>query len=317
MKLQTNIPFSPEEDQIDYASKVVLIGSCFTGNVGGKLDYFKFQNVQNPFGILFHPNAIETLVHRAVHKKKFTEADVFERDGQWFCFEAHSSLTAASKETLVELLNEQLVGFSKYVQEATHFVFTYGTAWVYRHIASEKRVANCHKLPQHNFKKEMLSVEEITASIENTASLLQRSNSNASLILTVSPVRHIKDGFIENSRSKAHLLAGIHHTVETVQAAHYFPSYELMMDELRDYRFYGDDMIHPSSTAIEYIWEKFQKVWISEETKSLQKEIATIQSGLEHRPFNHESETFLKFQKNLKEKIEMVKKKIPFVEFNL
>ena len=258
MKLQTNIPLSPEKNQIDYTSKVLLLGSCFTENIGGTLDYFKFQNLQNPFGIVFHPLAIEDLVKRAVTTKKFVETDVFERDGQWFSFEAHSSVTATSKEGLVVLLNAKLEEFSAYLSAASHIVFTFGTAWVYRHVASNKVVANCHKVPQQEFSKELLSVEEISASMERTVSLISEINPLATIITTVSPVRHIKDGFIENTQSKAHLIAGIHQfnnqksTVSNQQST-YFPSYELMMDELRDYRFYGEDMLHPNTTAVAYI----------------------------------------------------------------
>ena len=315
MKLQTNISLTPQENQIDYTSEVILVGSCFTENIGGKLDYFKFQNVQNPFGIIFHPLEIEKLVHRAVTNNLFTGNDVFERDGQWYCFEAHSSITATSKDKLLVLLNQQLQEFSRQIKQATHFVFTFGTAWVYRYLASDLRVANCHKLPQKNFKKEILSVEEISESINNTTALLYELNPKAIIILTVSPVRHLKDGFVENSRSKAHLLAGIHHSIPTLKAAQYFPSYEIMMDELRDYRFYADDMIHPNNTAIEYIWEKFQLVWISNSTTSLQKQVDDIQKGLQHRPFNSTGKAYQEFKENLDAKIRRLKEKLPNIAF--
>jgi len=308
MKLQTIIPLHREENQIDYTSKVLLLGSCFTENIGGKLDYFKFQNLQNPFGIVFHPVAIENLVNRAVNSRKFTETDVFERDKQWFSFEAHSSVVAATKEELIVLLNATLKEFATYLSEASHIIFTFGTAWVYRHLASTTVVANCHKVPQKNFSKELLSVEEVSASIERTNLLISEINPSVTIITTVSPVRHLKDGFIENMRSKAHLLSGIHFNH---RQSHYFPSYELMMDELRDYRFYGEDMLHPNAIAVQYIWEKFKLVWIAEETETLQKEIDTIQRGLQHRPFNAESDTHLKFQQSLRQKISILQTKLP------
>lgn len=320
MKLQTNIPFSPEKNQIDYTAKVVLLGSCFTENIGDKLGYFKFQNLQNPFGIVFHPLALENLVKRAVKNINFNEADVFERDGQWFSFEAHSSVTEASEEALIVVLNDKLKEFSAYLLGASHYIFTFGTAWVYRHVASGVVVANCHKVPQKEFSKELLSVQEISASLERMCVLISEVTLSAQIILTVSPVRHTKDGFVENTRSKAHLIAGIHQlnnqksSSVTLQSS-YFPSYELMMDELRDYRFYGEDMLHPNATATRYIWEKFKLVWIAEGTAQLQKEIDTIQRGLQHRALNPNSDGHLKFQQNLQEKIKNVKKELPFVEF--
>tara|TARA_R100000935_G_scaffold58911_1_gene99572 strand:+ start:2830 stop:3792 length:963 start_codon:yes stop_codon:yes gene_type:complete len=320
MKLQTTIPLTPEKNQIDYTSKVLLLGSCFTENIGGKLDYFKFQNLQNPFGIVFHPLALQNLVKRAVTKLQFTDADVFERDGQWFSFEAHSSITAATKSDMVMLLNELLEQFSSYLTKASHIIFTYGTAWVYRYIASDTVVANCHKIPQKEFKKELLSTEEVSASFKKTVSMISEINPLAVIITTISPVRHSKDGFIENTRSKAHLISGIHHfhnqksTIKNLQSC-YFPSYELMMDELRDYRFYGKDMLHPNTTAVHYIWEKFKLVWIANKTEQLQREIDSIQRGLLHRAFNPESDAHLKFQQNLQQKIEKVKKELPFVNF--
>lgn len=327
MKLQTELPLKPENEQIDYTSKVLLLGSCFTENIGGKLDYFKFQNLQNPFGIVFHPLAIEKLVQRAVNQIKFTETDVFERDGQWFSFEAHSSVTSSTKEGLVVLLNHRLEEFSDCLSEASHLIFTYGTAWVYRHVSKDTVVANCHKIPQKEFAKELLSVSEISASLERTTSLIYGINNVASIITTVSPVRHLKDGFVENTLSKSHLIAGIHEfqnkqppTLNSPAGqldlpSYYFPSYELMMDELREYRFYAEDMLHPNAIAVEYIWEKFRLVWIAAETEPLQKEIDTIQRGLQHRAFNAGSDAHLKFQKNLQEKIERIQQQLPFVKF--
>lgn len=320
MKLQTNIPLSPETNQIDYTSKVLLLGSCFTEHIGRKLDYFKFQNLQNTFGIVFHPLAIENLVKRAVNNEMFTETDVFEREGQWFSFEAHSSVTATSSEQLVVLLNSKLEEFLSYLSEASHIIFTFGTAWVYRHLTSDKIVANCHKIPQKNFAKELLSVQDISASLERIDSFISEINPSAKIITTVSPVRHIKDGFVENTQSKAHLIAGIYEfnqqpATNNHQPLYYFPSYELMMDELRDYRFYAEDLLHPNATAVHYIWEKFKLVWIASETEQLQKEIDTIQKGLQHRAFNPQSDGHLKFQLDLQQRIEKVKKQLPFLNF--
>ena len=320
MKLQTHIPFSQEKQVINYNSKVLLLGSCFSENIGNKLDYFKFQHLQNPFGIVFHPLAIENLLTRAINQTTFTAADVFERDGSWYCFETHSSFTAPTATALVTLLNVQLKEFSAYLLEATHLIMTLGTAWVYRYIASDTIVANCHKVPQKAFLKELLSVAAISASIERSVVLLKEVNPTIQVISTVSPVRHLKDGFIENSRSKSHLITGVHESFTALPRSYakemyYFPSYEIMLDELRDYRFYAADMLHPNTTAINYIWEKFKEVWIAAETEVLQKQIDTIQKGLQHKPFNLASESHLKFKENLQQQIENVQHQLPFVVF--
>ena len=295
------------------------MGSCFTESIGEKLDYYKFQNTKNPFGIIFHPVAIEKLVTRAINEIYFTEDDVFFYNEQWHCFEAHSLLSNSDKESFLKILNEKLQLLNKSIKSATHIIFTYGTSWVYRHIETDTHVANCHKFPQKKFLKELLSVEEVSASIENTTILIKAINSEVSIINTVSPVRHLKDGFVENTRSKAHLISGIHHYLETQNSKNYaegyFPSYEIMMDELRDYRFYKEDMIHPNRTSISIIWNAFNTVWINSETKGIQKEIAAIQKGLSHKPFNPSSVSNKQFLKLLYDKIEKVKTLFPKMQF--
>lgn len=316
MKLQTTIPLEKQQHNlIDYNSKIVLLGSCFSENIGNTLSYFKFKTSQNPFGILFHPLAIEKLITNAINEKKYSEKDIFNHNEIWHSFEAHSSLSAIQKETLLNRLNLQALELSKNLKQASHIVITLGTAWVYRHIESDEVVANCHKVPQKKFLKELLTVDEIYTSLQASIELIKSINKKATIILTVSPVRHLKDGFIENSRSKSHLISGIHKLVDKRKNIHYFPSYELMMDELRDYRFYEDDMIHPNTTAIKYIWEKFTKSWFTEHCFNTMKKVDAIQKGLAHKPFNEESEAHQQFKNELNLKIELLKNTYPFMEF--
>ncbi len=322
MKLQTEIPLNQEENPIDYASKILLLGSCFSENIGAKFNFFKFQNLQNPFGVIFNPVSIEKLVIRAIENKSFSAEDIFKHNEIWKCFEAHSELSSLNKDEFLENLNSALQNLRKALFTSTHIVFTFGTAWVYRNLESNEIVANCHKIPQKNFKKELISVEEIAKSIQNLFEKISEINPKASVITTVSPVRHIKDGFVENSLSKAHLISAIHQflslralPIVIGTRSFYFPSYEIMMDELRDYRFYTEDMLHPNKTAIKIIWQKFSKVWLSSETEPLQKEIASIQNGLLHRPFNPQSEEHLKFSEKLKKKIAAVEQQFPYILF--
>lgn len=316
MNLQTKIPLSKQtHGLINYESKMLLLGSCFSENIGNKLAYYKFKSTLNPFGILFHPLAIENLIARAINKDYYSDDEVFEHNEQWHCYDAHSYLSASSKEELLQSLNNAIDAANKQIHESTHIIITLGTAWVYRHVETDSIVANCHKVPQKKFSKELLSVDEIQTSIEAIVSLVQSVNRDAKIIFTVSPIRHIKDGFVENQRSKSHLIAAIHQVVEPRKQRFYFPSYEIVMDELRDYRFYTEDMIHPSSLAIDYIWERFKQVWIDDSIMSIMDDVEVVQKGLAHRPFNPNSEAHQKFLQNLELKKTKLQERYPFMSF--
>ena len=309
MNFRTNIQLQKEENQIDYASKLLLIGSCFSENISKKLAYYKFDVASNPFGILFNPKAIETLILNSLNEKIYTEKDVFLLNERWHCFDAHSDLSASDKNELIHNLNLAIKSTNKRLKEATHIIITLGTSWTYRFIETNAIVGNCHKVPQKKFAKELLSVDEISASLKNICHQISAVNPKATVIFTVSPVRHIKDGFVENSLSKAHLISAIHKTLGEVDGK-YFPSYEILMDDLRDYRFYNSDMIHPNETAIDYIWEHFKHVWIQENTFSIMKEVGNIQKGLAHKPFNPGSEQHMAFMEDLQQKILVLEKKL-------
>ncbi len=321
MKLYSKIPlFSNSNNLIDYNSKTLLIGSCFSENIGSKLDYFKFQNVQNPFGILFHPKAIEALICNAIEGKRYTENDIFKHNEQWHCFNAHSKLSDTSKRDLLEVLNAQVEVTQKQIQESSHIIITLGTSWVYRFLESNQIVANCHKVPQKQFKKELLTIEEIYQSLDKIVSLIASVNKAVVVIFTVSPVRHLKDGFVENTQSKSHLISAIHQFLHQKSSitnlnSFYFPSYEIMMDELRDYRFYAEDMIHPNQTAINYIWEKFLEVWVHNDAKKVMSEVDHIQKAMGHKPFNPNSEAHKKFLQNLEQKKNNLSKWLPNISF--
>jgi hypothetical protein len=318
MKLQTQVPLQKTNNPIDYSSKLVLLGSCFSENIGAKFDYFKFRTTQNPFGILFHPLAIEKLITRAVEKEYYGEEELFFLNDRWHCFDAHSSLSDVSKEKLLENLNDQLVKTEKQLRQATHIIITLGTAWTYQKKECGVSVANCHKVPQKKFDKRLLTVDEITMSFQRIVHQIETVNEKSQIVFTVSPVRHLKDGFIENQRSKSHMITAIHiFMADSSLGARgmYFPSYEIMMDELRDYRFYGNDMVHPNELAINYIWERFQQVWISETAHITMKMVDEIQKGLRHKPYVVASEQHQKFLKVVKKKVETLQSDFPFISF--
>ncbi|MBF2708146.1 GSCFA domain-containing protein [Flavobacterium soyangense] len=318
MQFRTQIPISKSQNSIDYNSKIVSFGSCFAENIAEKLDYFKFQNTCNPFGIIFNPVSIEKIIRKAVNQELFTEKDIFFHNECWYCFNVHSDLSNTNKDDFLNNLNQLLQSTKQQLQEASYIIITYGTSWVYRNLESNSIVANCHKVPQREFKKEILSVEIIENSIKSTISLIQKVNPKVNIIFTVSPVRHLKDGFVENQVSKANLITAIYKQLQTDHCklnTEYFPSYEIMMDELRDYRFYADDMLHPSKVAVNYIWERFSETTISEECHSIMNEVETIQKRLAHRPFNPNSESHKKFLDNLSQKINALAIKFSHIEF--
>jgi len=317
LNLQTHIPFSKETNNlIDYNSKIILLGSCFSENIGKKFRYLKFQSVQNPFGVLFHPKAIETIIKNAINKKKYTEKDVFFLNERWQSFEAHSQLSYSSKEEIIQQLNKASILTNKSLKSSTHIIITLGTSWVYRLKESGLAVANCHKVLQGKFQKELLSIAEIIESIGVMISLIKEINPTTNFIFTVSPVRHIKDGFIENQQSKSHLITALHQVIKSHESSFYFPSYEIMMDELRDYRFYKEDMIHPNNIAVNYIWEKLSEKWFSNEALQIIEQIKKIQRNLEHKPFNSESLSYGEFIKSTEQKIKQLQEKLPHIFFN-
>ena len=320
MQFTTKIPIQKSSFPIDYDSKILLLGSCFAENMGEKFDYFKFQTTINPFGIIFNSVSIEKLIRRSIEKRKFTENDIFFHNDLWHCFEVHSELSNSDKDAFLESLNDLISSTNKHLSDSTHIIITLGTSWVYRHRQAQSDsdgvVANCHKVPQKEFTKELLSIQQIEESIESIISLVHSVNPNCKFIFTVSPVRHIKDGFIENTLSKAHLISAIHKIINHHPLPNtYFPAYEIMMDELRDYRFYGEDMLHPNQTAIDYIWIQFFQNYISESEFGLMNDICSIQKGLKHRPFNPNTESHQKFLHQLELKIKTIQNQHPFIKF--
>ena len=314
MKLQTKIKIEPSKNQFGYEDKIALLGSCFAESIGSKLSYYKFQVTTNPFGIVFNPIALEQLVEDAILDKTYTEEDVFELNGIWKSFLAHSNLNALTRLKAVIGLQESQQQLRSLLQSSTQLFITLGTAWVYRHLGTNIVVANCHKVPQKEFVKELLSVDVITESLSKMRDLVKDFNPTINITFTVSPVRHIRDGIVENTRSKAHLIAAVHNIIDSNQV-HYFPAYELMMDELRDYRFYASDMLHPSEQAIEYIWKQFVEVHAFAKAKETLKKVASIQKRLAHKSFNPNSEAHQIFLNNLKIDIFTVQNRFPFINF--
>lgn len=303
---RTQYKTKPEKNQIDYSSEVLLFGSCFSENIGKKFDYYKFNSTTNPYGILFHPVAIEKAILECLENKIYNEEDLVYHNELWHSFNHHSDFSGLEKQEVLDKINSSIQKGHEQLKSASHIIITLGTAWIYEIIETGVSVANCHKIPQKKFHKKILSVEEITKALENIKNQIKKINPEAVFIFTVSPVRHLKDGMIENTQSKSHLLTAVHKVIDI--QSFYFPSYEIMLDDLREYRFYKEDMVHPNKTAIDYIWDVFKATWISDKADVTLEEIEIIQKGLAHKPFNPDSKQHRKFLINLTNKIIKLKK---------
>jgi len=295
LKLRTEIKLrTQQQNQIDYTSKILLLGSCFSENIGSKLTYYKFDTLINPFGVLFTPTAIEKVIQDAISQKKYDVKDLVLQNGLYHSLHHHSDISDINAEQVLNNIDQAQKSCLEQLKTATHIILTLGTSWIYQYCKTEELVANCHKIPQAEFTKKLLSISEIENSLQEIIKKIRKVNLNAQIIFTLSPVRHTKDGVVENSLSKAQLLSAVHKIRENHHVT-YFGSYEIMMDDLRDYRFYESDLIHPNTTAINYIWEQFSNVWIIEKAKSYFKRIASVQQSKLHKPFHQNSEAHQQF----------------------
>lgn len=317
MKFSTVVPIKKAVNPITYDDKIVSIGSCFAVNIGDKFKEYQFQSIVNPLGILFHPKAIERILDYIVQDYIFTNEDVFCLNEVWSCFDVHSDLNELEQEDIVTKLNVKLFDLKEAIKASSVLILTFGTAWVYEHSETKEVVANCHKVPQSNFNKRILSYAEVVDSYSKIIKLVKTINTSIQFIFTISPVRHFKDGVVENQRSKSILFSALHEVLSTMQneGVSYFPSYEIIMDELRDYRFYKSDMLHPNELAIEYVWERFVTAWIDPDMYPTMQKVLDVQRGLNHRPFNPTAEQHLAFLDTLIEKIDCLLERYPFMNF--
>lgn len=301
---------------IDYDSSIFSIGSCFAENIGNLLNQNKFNCLVNPFGILFHPLAIERNLIQIINQIKLSENEIIYFNEQFLSLNCHSSLNKNSREEFLENYNHKILESHLFLKNASHVMITYGTSWVYEYLKTNEIIANCQKIPATEFKKKILEIEDVKKSIHNTTQILKEFNPNISIIFTISPVRHLKDGFMENTQSKAHLAAALYDVVNSnFKNCEVFPAYEIMLDELRDYRFYKNDYLHPNELAIEYIWEKFSSLYFSEKTKNTLNKVQQIYKDLNHKPFDDKSESHQKFLDQLQKKISNLAVENPNIKF--
>ncbi|MFV0192423.1 GSCFA domain-containing protein [Empedobacter falsenii] len=295
MQFRTTFQIQPSDFKLHHQHQILTIGSCFSDKIGKYLVDLKFNACVNPFGVIFNTISIQKLIERSIHKKYFTTADVHQNGEEFFCFDVHSSFNALTKVEVLERLNSTLEQVYQFIYSCDVVMITLGTSWIYEWKNTNQIVANCHKVEAKQFEKKLLTTEENLKSLELIVSDLKKINPNIRLITTVSPVRHTKDGIIENNVSKARLIDALYQLNLQYNQVDYFPSYELVLDDLRDYRFFKEDLIHPSKQAVDYIWEKFSVTYLEQSTHTINQKINKVISAMNHRPFNEESENHQKF----------------------
>jgi hypothetical protein len=283
--------------KIDHQSKLMLVGSCFAENIGYRMQRFKFQVDLNPFGILYNPQSIAKSLRLLVDGKAYTQADLFEHDGVWHSFDHHSRFSSANQQQTLDGINEQLIRSAKHLKESDFLILSLGTAWIFELKKTGQIVSNCHKLPAADFKRLRLTPGEIVEEYRELILALWKFNPKLKILFTVSPIRHWKDGAVENQLSKATLLLAVDRLITGFgeEQCAYFPSYEIVMDELRDYRFYAPDMLHISEQAVDHIWQKFRSKLITGESRILIDQVLKIVRAMEHRPLRKDSEMYEKF----------------------
>jgi hypothetical protein len=314
MEFRRAFQIPPLKQQLNIRHGVMLVGSCFTDHLGNKLQQHRFSTLQNPNGILFNPVSLAKSVTSYIEKKHYNRNDLFFQQEWWTSWDHHSQFSHASPEMLLEMINRSQDEAHLFLQKAKWIVLTVGSAWVYQ-LAEGTVVANCHKVPTDKFQKRLLPVEEVLAVLDNMIHRLFIFNPGLRILFTISPVRHLRDGFVENNRSKAVLIQAVHHLVEKFEGLFYFPAYELIIDDLRDYRFYAEDMVHPNYLATNYVWEKFSESCIDEESRKFIKEIAPINAALAHKPFQPDSNAHKLFRQKQVEKLQQLQTSYPFLDF--
>ena len=313
---RTILPTESSPFQINHKSGVICMGSCFAEHIFERLRGVKFSAFLNPFGIIFNPISMAKSLEILLKENRlFEEKDLFQHLGGWHSFQHHGSFSNPSEELVLEKINNALLEARAFLKKAEYLILTFGTSNVFVSEKTGQVVANCHKVPQKYFIHKKLSSDEIILTLDDIFRKLTAAFPNLKIITTVSPVRHIRDGLVENKVSKAKLLVALDNLASLHSHLAYFPSYEIMMDDLRDYRFYKKDLIHPNEMAVDYIWDFFSKTFFTEKTIELNAKLEKINMAKTHRPFHPESEEHLKFKKNQLVKIEELKKGFPFLNF--
>lgn len=319
MKFHLTFDINPAPKLVSHQQKILLMGSCFTENIGEKLHRHKFAILENPNGILFNPESVCDALSGYMENRKLSAGDVFLFNDVWHSWRHHSRFSAPNPGECLQKINDATATAHDFLKGADQLMITLGSAWVYRfteNAVNAKRgdvAANNHQAPADWFEKKLMMPEEVFGLLDNLVENLNSFNPSLQVIFTISPVRHIREGVIGNNRSKAVLIQAVHQVSEKWNTAYYFPAYELVMDDLRDYRFFAEDLVHPNYQATQYVWEKFTEACMSEETRLVMKEVADINLAYQHRPQHPETRRHAAFLQLYFERTQKLQVKYPFL----
>ncbi|MDD3860649.1 MAG: GSCFA domain-containing protein [Bacteroidales bacterium] len=281
--------------RISHSDNCIFTGSCFAGNIGQKIKEIKIRTLVNPTGIHYNPLSLADSLHSALSEREIEESDLFFANGRWNHFNFHSEFSAKTKKDALKLMNKSKKLLKDELTNSEYLFVTFGTAIIYENSKTGSIVANCHKLPASTFKQRFVMPDETVSVWNKLISDINRFNPKLKIVFTVSPIRHFKNGATENQFSKSSLFIAIKSLLSENSNAFYFPAYEIVMDELRDYRFYANDMLHPAELGINYIWEKFSEVFFSPETIKINQKIEKILKATQHKVFDNTTEEYKKF----------------------
>ena len=310
------LPFQidPSQHKISYNQKILLIGSCFTEEVGTHFKNLKFDILQNPNGILYDPISISSALASYIENKKYTADDLFFHDELWHSWQHHSAFSGIEQTTVLQKMNQSQSGANIFLKSASWLVITLGSSYHYQLKNNKEPVANCHKAPAFFFDKKLIRIDDIYLHLSGVIKNLRQYNPALKIIFTISPVRHVKDGIIENNRSKARLIEAAHSIAEQYNDVFYFPAYELVIDVLRDYRFYKNDMVHANEIAVNYVFETFCNTYMDEAAKKLITELKSLLNAMNHKPFQKESVSHKKFLETQLERAQKISRANPVID---
>jgi hypothetical protein len=321
MKFRFEFDIKKLSQAITHKDRLFLIGSCFTENIGEKLKKYKFSVLENPNGILFNPVSVAEALTSYIESTQLNESNLFQLNEGWHSWKHHSRFSGLTSDEALTKINNSTVQANEYLKEADYLMITLGSAWVYTltEKAANAKVgtvaANNHKAPADWFHRRLMTTEEVLQTLDNILYRLFHFNSKLKIIFTMSPVRHLREGVVENNRSKAVLIQAVHHLVDKFDRLYYFPAYELVIDDLRDYRFYAEDLVHPNYFATQYVWEKFVDACVDEKSKALMEEIHSINLAYQHKAFNPSSEQHKKFLASFYEKTKTLQEQHTYLNF--
>lgn len=301
--------------KITYRSGIMLIGSCFSDYIGDRLLFNKFKALLNPFGVLFNPASIADSISMIIEKRHFEPQDLIYHNGQWLSLSHYTGFSNPSQQVCLNRINQSISASHLFFKSADFLIVTFGTAWVYTFNHTGSIVANCHKLPASAFTRNLLQPQEIIDLFSGLLKRLKHFNKKLHVIFTLSPVRHWKDGAVGNQLSKSVLHVAIQNIIERNPFTVYFPAYEIFMDELRDYRFYSTDMLHPSESGINYIWKRFTETYFDKESLVLMKKVEALMKSYNHKPNNSEDPAYKRFIQSTLSDIEAFSNLYPFIDF--